>query len=85
MGARVRILLQYDSLKSSSESMPKASLVQPLVYKSHSCSELTEHKLSLVQRLFRDMAVTTPAPVTPLLLPGKRRPRSDSNFSSATD
>lgn len=84
MGARVRILLQYDSLKSSSESMPKASLVQPLVYKSHSCSELTEHKLSLVQRLFRDMAVTTPAPVTPLL-PGKRRPRSDSNFSSATD
>lgn len=45
--------------------MPKAPLVQLLVYTSHSCSELTEHKLSLVQRLFGDMAVTTPAPVTP--------------------
>lgn len=44
--------------------MPKASLVQVLMYKSHSCSELTEHKLSLVQRLFRDTAVTTPAPLT---------------------
>lgn len=45
--------------------MPKASLVQVLMYKSPSCSELTEHKLSPVQRLFRDTAVTTPAPVTP--------------------
>lgn len=65
MGTRVRILLENDSVKSSSESVPKASLVLLLMYKSHSCSELTEHKLSLVQRLFRDMAVTTPAPVTP--------------------
>lgn len=61
MGAEVRILLQNDSVKSSRESTPKA----PLVYKSHSCPELTEHKLSLVQRLSRDRAVTTPAPVTP--------------------
>lgn len=73
MGAGVRIL-QNDSVKSGSESMAKAALVQPLVHKPHSCSELTEHKLSLVQRLFRDKALTTPAPVTIPIFLGRGSP-----------
>lgn len=85
IGAGIRTLLQNDSVKSGSESRPKAALVQLLVYKSHSCSELTEHKLSLVQRLFRDKALTPPAPVTPPSSSWEEEAKSHSNFSSAQE
>lgn len=86
MGAEIRMLLQNDSLKSRSERTAykhARSLVQVLVCKSHPYSELTGHKLSLVQGLFRGTSVTAQAPVTLSSSWERGGPNQARTFSSA--